>query len=50
MTVPRESSPLMLFNQTSLAIQLKPRAQPVMNLKTSQRDQWRLKSEDQADP
>ncbi len=37
MTVPRDSSSLTLFNQTSLAIQLKPSAQPVMNLKTSQK-------------
>ena len=37
MTVPRDRSSLTLFNQTSLAIQLSPIAQPVMNLKTSQK-------------
>src|ERR1700677_1108228 len=33
MTVPRSSSPLTLFSQISLAIQLNPSAHPVTNLK-----------------
>ena len=36
MTVPRASAPLTVFSQISLAIQERPRAQPVKNLKHNQ--------------